>query len=309
MNKQRNLILTGILAGGAALAAGWMLVDLGKEPPKAVAAAAPHSPRPASQGTQPPISDTPANSTMVSSSAETNLITSPVHSASSPVTPATTFVAIHKPTATLHNAQNISSGSKISLESPETSASPTASLSALPATAGGTVFTGGSAPSTAPVNETVNGSPLAIPPSESANPAASVTQAAAVSNSSDAVTRTLVTDNAQVELGPGIPVPVALLEPDRPMTPQIESAFQAIRTRFKKDLANLPTANAQSSSEGQVGASTSSPMDASAAASAAYFDAVNRANEQYRALFGDAAYNQALLRTARENLQSLGQQK
>jgi len=96
----------------------------------------------------------------------------------------------------------------------------------------------------------------------------------------------------ELEVEPGVPVPAALLEPEAGnQSPTVAAAQQQIADSFVQEVDN-----ALGQPESPAGA---------AAVNKRYFDALTQANEQYRALYGDQAYNhqtmKAILEAKSEN--------
>lgn len=94
------------------------------------------------------------------------------------------------------------------------------------------------------------------------------------------------------ELAPGVPVPAALvpLGEEKP-SPIVAEAQERIADSFVQDLQNV----------------LSDPLTASddAKVNETYFNSLNDANEQYRALYGEAAYNQ---KTMQATMEAIGSQ-
>ena len=92
-------------------------------------------------------------------------------------------------------------------------------------------------------------------------------------------------DPGVLEVDPGVPVPAAALPPPQGnQSPAAAAAQQHIADFFVQD----------------VNAAINQPGTTDAAASQAYYNALTKANDQYRALYGDAAYNQAGIKAAKE---------
>jgi hypothetical protein len=98
---------------------------------------------------------------------------------------------------------------------------------------------------------------------------------AAVSSNSNS--ETLNADPGAIELEPGVPAPAALMPPEKSLPPMVAAAQQQLADSFVQD----------------VNASPNQPGMSDATASDIYDKSLSAANEQYRALFGDAAYNSA----------------
>jgi hypothetical protein len=85
-----------------------------------------------------------------------------------------------------------------------------------------------------------------------------------------------------LELDPGVPVPTALLPAEASLPPAAAAAQQQLADSFIQE----------------VNALVAQPGTNDAAASDAYFNSLSKSNEQYRALYGDDAYNHAVIQTA-----------
>ena len=98
-------------------------------------------------------------------------------------------------------------------------------------------------------------------------------------------------DSMEWELAPGVPVPAALLPAgeERP-SPAVAEAKERIADSFVQDLQNV------------LADPLSAPSDARV--SDTYFNSLNNANEQYRALYGDAAFNQKTMQATMEAIKS-----
>jgi hypothetical protein len=82
----------------------------------------------------------------------------------------------------------------------------------------------------------------------------------------------------ELELDPGVPLPAALLQPDAgSQSPTVAAAQQQIADSFVQEVDN-----ALGQPESPAGA---------AAVNETYYNSLTRANELYRALYGDQAYN------------------
>jgi hypothetical protein len=90
----------------------------------------------------------------------------------------------------------------------------------------------------------------------------------------------LATDGVLYEIDPGIKAPVALAGIEEPLTPQQAAAVEQIAREFD---------------EAVVAAGDSAE---------AWEEARRAADERYRLLFGDEAFNQKTMREAREALRS-----
>ena len=98
-------------------------------------------------------------------------------------------------------------------------------------------------------------------------------------------------DSMEWELAPGVPVPAALLpaEEESP-SPIVVQAQERIADSFVQDLQNV------------LADPLSAPSDAKV--NDTYFNSLNNANEQYRALYGDAAFNQKTMQATMEAITS-----
>ncbi|NDG70309.1 MAG: hypothetical protein EBY32_03205 [Proteobacteria bacterium] len=95
----------------------------------------------------------------------------------------------------------------------------------------------------------------------------------------------------ELELAPGVAVPAALLptEEERP-SPIVAEAQERIVDSFVQDLQNV------------LADPLSAPSDAKV--NDTYLKSLNNANEQYRALYGDAAFNQKTMQATMEAIKS-----
>lgn len=93
------------------------------------------------------------------------------------------------------------------------------------------------------------------------------------------------------ELAPGVPVPAALvpLGEDK-ISPIVAEAQERVADSFVQDLQNV------------LSDPLTDPDDAKV--NETYFNSLNDANEQYRALYGEAAYNQKTLQATMEAITS-----
>ena len=98
-------------------------------------------------------------------------------------------------------------------------------------------------------------------------------------------------DSMEWELAPGVPVPAALLpaEEESP-SPIVVQAQERIADLFVQDLQNVLADPLSAPSDAQVNDT--------------YFNSLNNANEQYRALYGDAAFNQKTMQATMEAIKS-----
>lgn len=92
-----------------------------------------------------------------------------------------------------------------------------------------------------------------------------------------------------LEVDPGVPLPAAMLPADEEsQSPVVAAAQQQISDSFAQEVDNAlsdpETANSDS------------------AVNEAYFESLNAANEQYRALYGEAAYNHKTMQASLEAL-------
>jgi hypothetical protein len=88
------------------------------------------------------------------------------------------------------------------------------------------------------------------------------------------------------ELDPGVPAPAALMTPQDKQPPTVAAAQQQLADSFVQNVSDALSQPAIGNND--------------AAASKAYNDSLNVANEQYRALYGDAAYNRETMRATLE---------
>ena len=98
-------------------------------------------------------------------------------------------------------------------------------------------------------------------------------------------------DSMEWELAPGVPVPAALLpaEEESP-SPIVVEAQERIADSFVQELQNVLADPLSAPSDAQVNET--------------YFNSLNKANEQYRALYGDAAFNQKTMQATMEAIKS-----
>jgi hypothetical protein len=90
-----------------------------------------------------------------------------------------------------------------------------------------------------------------------------------------------------LEVEPGVPVPAALLEPEvGSQSPTVAAAQQQIADSFVQEVDN-----ALGQPESPAGA---------AAVNESYYDSLTRANELYRALYGDQAYTNKTMQATLE---------
>jgi hypothetical protein len=95
----------------------------------------------------------------------------------------------------------------------------------------------------------------------------------------------------ELELAPGVPVPAALLPAEEETSsPIVAEAQERIADSFVQDLQNV------------LADPLSAPSDARV--NDTYFKSLNNANEQYRALYGDAAFNQKTMQATMEAIKS-----
>ena len=98
-------------------------------------------------------------------------------------------------------------------------------------------------------------------------------------------------DSMEWELAPGVPVPAALLPAgEERSSPIVAEAQDRIVDSFVQDLQNV------------LADPLSAPSDAKV--NDTYFNSLNNANEQYRALYGDAAFNQKTMQATMEAINS-----
>ena len=95
----------------------------------------------------------------------------------------------------------------------------------------------------------------------------------------------------ELELAPGVAVPAALLPAgEESSSPIVAEAQERIVDSFVQDLQNV------------LADPLSAPSDAKV--NDTYFNSLNNANEQYRALYGDAAFNQKTMQATMEAIKS-----
>ena len=87
-----------------------------------------------------------------------------------------------------------------------------------------------------------------------------------------------------IELDPGVPAPVALMPSQENQSPIAAAAQQQLADSFVQE----------------VNAALSQPGTTEAAASDSYFNALEKSNEQFRALYGNEAYNSVGMQAALE---------
>ena len=98
-------------------------------------------------------------------------------------------------------------------------------------------------------------------------------------------------DSMEWELAPGVPVPAALLPAgEESPSPIVAEAQERIADSFVQDLQNVLADPLSAPSDAQVNDT--------------YFNSLNKANEQYRALYGDAAFNQKAMQATMEAIKS-----
>jgi len=91
-------------------------------------------------------------------------------------------------------------------------------------------------------------------------------------------------DPVTLELDPGVPAPAALMPPPGGQSPAAAAAQRQLADSFVRD----------------ANAAINQPGTSDAAATQSYYSALDLANEQYRALYGDAAYNQQSMKATVE---------
>lgn len=153
----------------------------------------------------------------------------------------------------------------------------------LPSTQRGAAQTESQAPKTASAASVINGGSAA---QASAPASASVDAIAASVTFSGGSSVSPSAHPPVVELEPGVPIPAALVEPQGQLPPAAEAARQQVADSFVEDVEESVSAPGLEGDD--VGARKK------------YDEAVSRSNEQYRALYGDAAYNQQGIRAAME---------
>jgi len=96
-------------------------------------------------------------------------------------------------------------------------------------------------------------------------------------------------DASVLELDPGVPMPAALLPTEGgSQPPTVAAAQQQIADSFVQSVDNALSQPATANND--------------AAANQAYYDSLASANEQYRALYGDEAFNQKTMQASLEAL-------
>lgn len=88
------------------------------------------------------------------------------------------------------------------------------------------------------------------------------------------------------ELGPGVPLPAALLESESPLPPAVAAAKEGIAREFQRDVTDAVV----------------QPNTLSPAVGKTWPAAKAKADAQFRALFGEAAFNEWNMQAAREAL-------
>ena len=91
-------------------------------------------------------------------------------------------------------------------------------------------------------------------------------------------------DPGTLELDPGVPAPAALMPPPGGQSPEASAAQQQLADSFVRD----------------ANAAINQPGTSDVAASQSYYNALDRANEQYRSLYGNDSYNQQAMRATVE---------
>jgi hypothetical protein len=95
----------------------------------------------------------------------------------------------------------------------------------------------------------------------------------------------------ELELAPGVAVPAALLPAEEESSsPIVAEAQERIVDSFVQDLQNVLADPLSASNDARVNVT--------------YFNSLNNANEQYRALYGDAAFNQKTMQATMEAIKS-----
>lgn len=93
-----------------------------------------------------------------------------------------------------------------------------------------------------------------------------------------------------LELDRGIKVPAAVLDNNEPLAPAQAKAKDLVAAEFAEDIIEAqeqPAANEPSAKRSDI-------------SEAAWQEAQRKADERYRAMFGDAAYNRASMQAAQE---------
>jgi hypothetical protein len=132
--------------------------------------------------------------------------------------------------------------------------------------------------SASPVTPDASNTATAAPMSTSTHPAPSAVALSA--NPADPVQRNSANDSVEVELSPGVQVPAVFLDDGEDMTPSQQEAAQNIADNFSREIGKAV-----------AGATHAGANPAGPSLDNAWFSAKNRADEQYRALFGNDAYN------------------
>ena len=112
-------------------------------------------------------------------------------------------------------------------------------------------------------------------------------------NSAEGATDIVDSEPIELELGPGVRLPVAMLDHDAPLTAQEATAKENLVHVFSNEI---------SASLAETGADITDER----IAAKIYARAQHRADAQYKVLFGDAAYNQAGMRAAMEAMPTPG---
>ena len=98
-------------------------------------------------------------------------------------------------------------------------------------------------------------------------------------------------DSIELEIAPGVPVPAALLPADgESPSPIVAAAHQRIADSFVQDLETVLADPLSALRDAQVNDT--------------YFNSLNNANEQYRALYGEAAFNLKTMQATMEAINS-----
>ena len=109
---------------------------------------------------------------------------------------------------------------------------------------------------------------------------------AALTMDSPVIAREFTVGAMTFELGPGVPLPAALLESESPLPPAVAAAKEGIAREFQRDVTDaVAQPNTLTPSVGKTWPAAKAKADA-----------------QFRAMFGDAAFNEWSMQAAREAL-------
>ncbi|MCX6971646.1 MAG: hypothetical protein NTV93_16020 [Verrucomicrobia bacterium] len=90
----------------------------------------------------------------------------------------------------------------------------------------------------------------------------------------------------QLDLEDGVPLPIAALPSNTPVTPAVAQSTESIADKFQKEVQDA----------------LASPSASDQTVSEAYWDAQERADQNYWVLYGDTAYNQQKINAQLEAL-------